>query len=66
MTGPDSENRCGISTSAVHLVSTATITRTQQLNCLVISDFISLFPPLLTLSDTTQLQVPTSLILQLP
>lgn len=66
MAGPDTENRRGISTSAVHLVSTATLTRTQQLNCLVISDFVSLFPPLLTLSDATQVQVPTSLILQLP
>lgn len=61
MADPDSENRREISTSAVHLVSTATLTRTQRLNCLVISDFVSLFPPLLPLSNAPQLQVPTSL-----
>lgn len=57
----DLEIRRGISTLAVYLVLTATLTRTQRLNCLAISDSVSLFPPLLPLSNALQLQVPTSL-----
>lgn len=40
--GPDSENRCGISALVVYLVSTAVLTFTQQLNCWVISNTVSL------------------------